>query len=114
MSRYEQLLEKLLKGETADIVPRSRMERALLNCIDKCGCDGLPTPTSNAEVYLHAIADKAQNSAPIGTLGSVATAAEMDEILATATEADVGKAYIYTGETTDKYESGALYRIATE
>lgn len=35
----------------------------------------------------------------------------MDDILANATEADVGKAYRYTGITTDTYENGAIYFI---
>lgn len=49
-----------------------------------------------------------------GGLISISTEADMDAILANATEDDVGKYYVYTGETTDKYESGALYKIEQE
>lgn len=36
---------------------------------------------------------------------------EMDAILANATDEDVGTYYEYHGETTEKYESGAVYTI---
>ena len=36
---------------------------------------------------------------------------QMDAILASATDADVGSFYVYNGETTEKYESGAIYKI---
>lgn len=57
-SRYEKLMEALVNGETADIVPRSRAEAALKNCIEGCGCDGLPEPNSRSEAYLQALAQK--------------------------------------------------------
>lgn len=41
----------------------------------------------------------------------VSNAEQMDAILAAATDADIGKAYIYTGESTEKYEKGAFYVI---
>ena len=44
-------------------------------------------------------------------LMGVTTAAEMDAILASATSANVGAMYMYIGETTEKYENGAIYRI---
>lgn len=39
------------------------------------------------------------------------TAEEMNALLNSATDADVGKFYMYVGETTDAYENGALYKI---
>ena len=36
---------------------------------------------------------------------------EMDEILANATDEDVGSFYVYKGVTTEKYASGAVYTI---
>lgn len=48
------------------------------------------------------------------TIYGVMTAAEMDEILANATVADVGAFYMYLGETTASYENGAVYRIGVE
>ena len=47
-----------------------------------------------------------------GNLKEISTASEMDSILANATASEVGKFYMYVGETTDKYENGALYRVA--
>lgn len=44
----------------------------------------------------------------------VATAEEMDTILSGATDANEGLIYLYTGETTDKYENGLYYTIAEE
>jgi hypothetical protein len=44
----------------------------------------------------------------------VETEAEMNKILANATEIDIGTIYKYTGNTTDTYEQGALYVITGE
>lgn len=41
----------------------------------------------------------------------IKTEAEMNSILANATEADVGNYYKYTGNTTATYEQGAIYVI---
>lgn len=70
-SRYEKLMEAFVNGETADIVPRSRAEAALKNCIEGCGCDGLPEPKSRTEAYLQALAQKMAG-------GGGATVAEYD------------------------------------
>lgn len=58
MSRTEELLTALLNGDTANIEPRSRAEKYLLNCVKACGCDGLPTPQSRLDALLYALADK--------------------------------------------------------
>lgn len=44
----------------------------------------------------------------------IATAEEMDAILANATVANTGDTYRYTGETTDKYTQGAYYILIGE
>ncbi len=41
----------------------------------------------------------------------ISTEAEMNSILAKATEMDIGTIYKYTGTTTATYENGALYVI---
>lgn len=57
-SRFEELLQALLSGDIVAIVPRSRLEAALKNCIEGCGCEGLTEPKSRTEVYLQALAEK--------------------------------------------------------
>ena len=42
---------------------------------------------------------------------AVSTAERMDAILASANPDIVGTYYMYIGETTDKYENGAVYEI---
>lgn len=49
-----------------------------------------------------------------GKISEVTTAEEMDAILANATADDVGCGYLYTGETTDAYESYCVYIIREE
>lgn len=44
----------------------------------------------------------------------VSTEAEMNTILAKATESSIGAVYKFIGETTDTYEKDALYVIAHE
>lgn len=45
---------------------------------------------------------------------AVETEEEMDEILNNATDNDVGKQYLYTGDTTPKYGGGRTYRVLKE
>lgn len=47
----------------------------------------------------------------LGVPIEVAFVSTMDDILANATEADVGKVYRYSGDPTDIYENGAIYII---
>ena len=58
MSREEELLQAILDGNTVDFTPRSRVEQFLKNCVEGCGCDGLPTPRCRSEVLLYALAEK--------------------------------------------------------
>ena len=46
-----------------------------------------------------------------GGLIEVTTSEEMDNIISSATASDVGKVYIYTGETNEKYLSHSIYAI---
>lgn len=45
------------------------------------------------------------------TITTITTEAEMDAVLANATDADIGKFYLYTGGESDKYENDAVYKI---
>lgn len=58
MSKMEKMLQALLDGDTTNTVPQSRVEAYLKNCIEGCGCDGLPVPQSRLEVLLYALAEK--------------------------------------------------------
>lgn len=58
MSRIEELLQKLLNGETDDVEAQSRVEAILKNAIEGRGIEGLPEPHSRLEAYLMAIAEK--------------------------------------------------------
>lgn len=57
-SRYEEMLQALLNGDTVNFEPRSRMEQYLKNCCDQCGCNGLPEPRTRAEMLLYQLAEK--------------------------------------------------------
>lgn len=58
MSNTELMLKALLNGETVDIEQRTRVECYLHNCIEKCGCEGLPDPISRLDALLYALADE--------------------------------------------------------
>ena len=57
MSTTEELLQALIEGGTLDIEPRSRIEAYLKNCVDCCGCEGLPAPRSRVEALLYKLAE---------------------------------------------------------
>ena len=58
MSRFEELLQALLSGESVDIEPESRIEAIFKNIIEGKGVEGLPEPQSRSEAYLMAVAEK--------------------------------------------------------
>lgn len=58
MSTLEKMLSALVNGEELEVVPRSRKELFLKNCVEGRGADGLPTPRSRVEVLLYALAQK--------------------------------------------------------
>lgn len=68
--------------------------------------------TGNSDKDLTSAVDALVSGYGVGNIPiEVSTAEDMDKILALATSADIGKAYIYTGESTEKYEKGAFYVI---
>jgi PKD repeat protein len=66
-SRNEQLLDALLKGETADIVPQSRNEKILLDLIN--GEKPTEVPKSAIEAYLIAACEKGVGCGSGGSAG---------------------------------------------
>lgn len=74
-------------------------------------------PIANDENWLHKLfisevkpALKRHSGSGNGVT-TISTEAEMDAILANATDADVGKFYLYSGVESDKYENDAIYKI---
>ena len=68
-------------------------------------------------IFEYAIMRKTLGGSSGGSNGKaveIATAEEMDALLANATDADLGKVLHYTGASTDTYEQGALYMITKE
>ena len=57
-NRVDELLSKLLNGETSDITPQSRIEAYLKALVDGSGTDGLPTPQSSSEAYFYALVEQ--------------------------------------------------------
>lgn len=49
-----------------------------------------------------------------GKVLEISTAEEMDKILENATPDDIGRGYLYVGETTENYESYYVYIIREE
>lgn len=86
MSEFERLLTALLNGESADITPKSRMEKFLKNCVDKCGCDDLPTPRTRGEVLLYQLAEQMASGGGssggdlVGVLDGTATSLNNNDI----------------------------------
>ena len=56
-SRLESQLEALINGETSDIIPQSRIEQILKNCLESKGSEGLLPPLSRVEAYLIALSE---------------------------------------------------------
>lgn len=85
-----------------------------------CGAgNALPTPRSVEEVLLYNLCMNGGTGGggsndPNGKPIIVPTSEEMDDILANATDENVGTFYIYIGETTDAYVNGSVYSIQKE
>lgn len=76
---------------------------------------GIPDEADNKIVYEHTSATGWKElGAADGKPITVTTSEEMDAVLANATEADIGKFYLYTGGESDKYENDAVYKIEQE
>lgn len=56
-SRTEILLKALINGESIEHEPQSRIEKALVACLNKSGSVGLPESQSRTESLLHLLAD---------------------------------------------------------
>lgn len=52
-----------------------------------------------------------QTSGGDGAITEIQTPEELDNILANATASDVGKAYVFVGESNSKYKNGSIYII---
>lgn len=77
MSRSEELIQKLINGESIDnYCCRSRLEEYLIACINKTGSAGCPVPRSRIEVLLKEYADCCNQ--PTGPDTSDATATPND------------------------------------
>lgn len=88
MSNMEKMLQAMRDGDTTSVVPQSRMEACLKNCIEGCGCDGLPAPQSRLEVLLYALAEKMAGGAG-DTGGENKLAQVVDRSITEITEADL-------------------------
>jgi hypothetical protein len=80
MTTLEQMLTALVNGEAVEIEPRTRVEEFLKNCVDACGCEGLPTPRTRVEALLYQLAEKIAEGGGGGGL----TEQEIEEYLNTA------------------------------
>lgn len=78
---------------------------------------GIPDESDSKTIYEHTSADgwvECGSNEPNGKPIVVDTSADMDAILANATDGDVGEFYLYQGETTESYTNGAVYSIQKE
>lgn len=76
MTRFEELIQKILNGEpVTDWEPRSNLEKDLLACINGTGLDGLHDPITRMDELVQALAVKIQNG------GTGSSSEEIEEIL---------------------------------
>lgn len=104
-SQLEPLAEAV--GVNANELPDRLTSTYLLAIAQKMGVNTSEIPDNLQTSILGKIVEDGQT----GGIAEISTGEEMDEILANATSSDVGKAYIYAGETTDAYENHAIYII---
>lgn len=107
ITREEQYLNAIANGEGTDLKPITREEMFLAKIAGQNV--QAPTPITRTEMLLDKIAKNGISGG--GDIAEISTAAEMDAILANATASDIGKAYLYSGETTEAYENNAIYII---
>lgn len=89
MTRTEKLLTALINGETVSLEPQSRIEMALKNCCEQCGCDGLPEPQSRIEVLLHILAEKLANGGGGGNGATAYHLTSVDELPSNAVDGSI-------------------------
>lgn len=66
-SRTEVLLKALINGESVEHEPQSRIEKALVACLNKSGSGDLPEPQSRTETLLHLLAEDMANGGSGGS-----------------------------------------------
>lgn len=83
MTRFEELVQKLINGETIDNWEcNSRLEECLLACINKSGVANLGEPRSKMEELLHVFAEQlSSNIMPDGTNDTTDATATASDIL---------------------------------
>lgn len=101
MSRVEQMLIALLNDSSTDLIPKSRIEEYLDNCVDGDGTEGLPPPQSRVGILLYQLAEKLKGGVVVDDVagqtyllvdesGNEVLAVLMDEgVELTATEDDI-------------------------
>lgn len=77
----------------------------LKDICEKLGINTDALPNKLYSTLLQSISDK------IGAPVEIATAEEMDTLLV---EENLGKVYMYTGETNDTYTNGNVYQVIEE
>ena len=108
ITREEQYLNAIANGEGTDLKPITREEMFLAKASGQSIVT--PPPITRKEMFLSKISGGSsgdESGKPI----SVYYASQMDTILTNATVSDIGKAYLYSGETTEAYENNAIYII---
>ena len=108
ITREEEYLSAISSGNTSGLTPITREEMFLAKASGQSIVT--PTPITRKEMFLSKISGGSSGDAS-GKPISVYYASQMDSILTNATSADVGKAYLYTGETAEEYENNAIYVI---
>ena len=104
MSRFEELLQALLTGESIDIEPESRVEAILKNIIEGKGVEGLPEPQSRTESYLMAIAEKGVGGGDIPAVIQALTVTENGTYEAPEGVDGYGPVVVNVSATGDGYE----------
>ena len=83
-SRTENLLKALINGESIEHEPQSRIEKALVACLNKSGSVGLPESQSRTESLLHLLADDLASGTGGGA--SAYTVTSVDELPSNAVD----------------------------
>ena len=76
-SRIEELLTKLINGDTVSFTPLSRNEQYLKACCNKSGTNELPEPRSRIEALLYRLAEEISKGGGSDTSDATATAADI-------------------------------------
>ena len=92
-SRSEILLKAMLNGESIEHEPQSRIEKALVACLNKSGSNSLPEAQSRMESLLHLLADDMASGGSGG--GATAyTVSSVDELPSNAVDGSIAKVQV--------------------